>query len=143
MSRQYGPTHKSVSKCLFSLASLCLIAKDCNVTESVKYSEKALSIDDSLENKAIHYSNLGNKHYSEGNIVQAENYYFRATKILEEAIKLDVPGADRQKIYLWLATLYSNLGGMYHYVGDYKLTKFFFNKSIEIYRTFTGPHQSC
>ena len=138
LSKQYGPSHKSVSNCLFGRAGLCLNPKGCNSTESVMYSERALSIDDSLESKAAHYCNLGNKHYLQSETEQAINYYLQAFENLIEA--LDVPGADKRSINMKLALLYSNLGGSYHRLSNYELAKICLINSINLYEKLTGPY---
>ena len=137
LSRQHGHSHKSVSKCLINLASLtCSNPKECD--ENMEYSKQALAIDDTLETKAIHYVNLGNKHYNAVELEQAEEYYVRAHQIFEEI--LNVPGADIKRTRMHLALMRSSLGAIYNRFGLYKESKTLLTTSIEMYRIVTGPN---
>ncbi len=137
LSRQHGPSHKSYSKCLINLASLgCLNPKECD--ENIKYSKQAFDIDDSLETKAIHTSNLGNMYFRNGDFKQAIKYYIGAMMILNET--LYITGADHKQIVLRLALLFSNLGAAYYCIEEYKLSQEQLTVSIDIYRELTGPN---
>ena len=138
LTRQNGPSHKSVSKCLLSLASLCSNPKDCNVVESEKYSKKALSIDDSLENKAKHYNVLYLMHYYEGDFEQAAKDCSQVIEILQNRAALQ--GADCVTMHLDLALMNSNMGALWHRTGNYEVAKKFYYLSIYIYEKVTGPH---
>ena len=135
--RQHGPSHKSISACLINLASLCANLKDCSANESVMYVKEALSIHDSLENKAIYYGYLGNKYYYEHNFEQAKKNYVQAMGILK---KLIVPGADSVRISLHFARIYSDLGALHHTFGNYKEAKEFLRLSVDTYLNFTVPN---
>ena len=138
LSRQHGPSHKAYAKCLINLGSLhCLNPKECD--KNIKYSKQAVDIDGSLQTKVIHYTNLGNRHYIDGDFEQALLYYRKALEIFQETLYIPVTDSTVKQSFRRLAILIMNFGATFFRLGKYKLSRKFFTTSINMIREISGP----
>ena len=139
LSRQHGPSHKTYAKCLINLGSLhCLNPKECD--KNIKYSKQAVDIDGSLQTKGIHYSNLGNRHYIDGDFELALQYYRKALEIFQETLYIPaVTDSTVKQSSRRLAILIMNFGATSFRLGKYKVSRKFFTTSIDMHRKISGP----
>ena len=139
LSKEYEFTDERVSRCLDTLSDICSCSHDCHDVdvENIIYSQKAPSIDASLETKSKYYLNLGLIYRINGHWRQAMKNFRQAIDVLREII--NVPGASSLTPYETLATTYMLMGDSCYHLSEYELVKRYFNLSIFIINTIGRP----
>ena len=133
LSRQRGSSHTSVSDCYINMAGLdCSNEEECG--ENEMYAKRALEIDNSSENKALMYTNLGKIYFKKDNLEIAEEYFVKARQILVNEISLS---KSIEQNVVNLALVISNLGALYYRLEKYDDSKVELNISIRRYLRIT------
>ena len=104
------------------------------------YAKKLLTIDDSMEAKAILYTNMGAKHYGKKDLIKALQNYLKARDIIKRTLDISSNCIDRKKNSLRLAQIWSNLGAIYYLLDDFKQANVNLKYSIGMYQILTGPN---
>ena len=138
LSKHYEFTDERVSRCLHTLSNFCSFSQECNDVdvENIIYSQKAPSIDASLETKSKYYFNLGLIYRIIGGWRQAKINFFQAIEVLMEM--LEVPGARSRFSYEKFGQTYFLMGDSCYHLDEYKLAKVCFNFSISIINNTLG-----
>ena len=132
---QYGPSHELVGRCYINLACVGYLNPE-EFNDAILYSELAIKISDKF--KCIYYINLGWQQYLQGKLLKPDEYFLRVTEILMK-MKEDKNSTDLSYVNLFAALL-QRLGIIYSELGNYDVSKRFFQSSIDFYLTVHGQN---